>query len=138
LIFWDYARGAIRLSALMEIPVLRILTHDSIGVGEGGPTQQPVEQVISLRAIPGLLVFRPADANEVAETWRIVTALRYEPAALILSRQALPTDVGKATKSSTTRQYERPGTAGSSSHRHRRARTRDQRQHSAGSTERKP
>ena len=91
LIFSDYARGAIRLSALMEIPVLHILTHDSIGVGEDGPTHQPVEQLISLRAVPGLLVFRPADANEVTETWRIVTALRHEPAALILSRQALPT-----------------------------------------------
>jgi transketolase len=90
-IFSDYARGAIRLSALMEIPVLHILTHDSIGVGEDGPTHQPVEQLISLRAIPGLLVFRPADANEVAETWRIVTALRHEPAALVLSRQPLPT-----------------------------------------------
>lgn len=91
LIFSDYARGAIRLSALMEIPVLHILTHDSIGVGEDGPTHQPVEQLVSLRAVPGLLVFRPADANEVVETWRIVTALRREPAALILSRQALPT-----------------------------------------------
>jgi transketolase len=91
LIFSDYARGAIRLSALMEIPVLHIFTHDSIGVGEDGPTHQPVEQLVSLRAIPGLLVFRPADANEVTETWRIVTALRHEPAALILSRQALPT-----------------------------------------------
>ena len=90
-IFSDYARGAIRLSALMEIPVLHILTHDSIGVGEDGPTHQPVEQLISLRAIPGLLVFRPADANEVAETWRIVTALKHEPAALVLSREALPT-----------------------------------------------
>jgi transketolase len=91
LIFSDYARGAIRLSALMEIPVLHILTHDSIGVGEDGPTHQPVEQLASLRAMPGLLVFRPADANEVAETWRIAAALRHEPAALILSRQALPT-----------------------------------------------
>jgi transketolase len=91
LIFSDYARAAIRLSALMEIPAVHILTHDSIGVGEDGPTHQPVEQLISLRAIPGLLVFRPADANEVAETWRIVTALRREPAALVLSRQALPT-----------------------------------------------
>ena len=91
LIFSDYARGGIRLSALMEIPVLHVFTHDSIGVGEDGPTHQPVEQLISLRAIPGLLVFRPADANEVAETWRIVTALRHEPAVLILSRQALPT-----------------------------------------------
>ena len=72
-------------------PVLHIFTHDSIGVGEDGPTHQPVEQLISLRAIPGLLVFRPADANEVVETWRIVTALRHEPAVLVLSRQPLPT-----------------------------------------------
>ncbi len=91
LIFSDYARGAIRLSALMEIPVIHIFTHDSIGVGEDGPTHQPVEQVASLRAMPGLLVFRPADANEVVETWRVVMALQHEPAALILSRQALPT-----------------------------------------------
>jgi transketolase len=91
LTFSDYARGAIRLSALMEIPVLHIFTHDSIGLGEDGPTHQPVEQLASLRAMPGLLVFRPADANEVAETWRLVTALRREPAALVLTRQALPT-----------------------------------------------
>jgi transketolase len=91
LTFSDYARGAIRLSALMEIPVVHIFTHDSIGLGEDGPTHQPVEQLASLRAIPGLLVFRPADANEVAETWRVVAALRREPAALVLSRQALPT-----------------------------------------------
>jgi len=91
LTFSDYARGAIRLSALMEIPVLHIFTHDSIGVGEDGPTHQPVEQLASLRAMPGLLVFRPADANEVAETWRAVAALRHEPAALVLTRQALPT-----------------------------------------------
>jgi transketolase len=91
LIFSDFARGAIRLSALMEIPVVHIFTHDSIGVGEDGPTHQPVEHLVSLRAIPGLLVFRPADANEVAETWRYVAQLRQEPAVLILSRQALPT-----------------------------------------------
>ncbi|MGO9350224.1 MAG: transketolase [Mycobacterium sp.] len=91
LIFSDYARGAIRLSALMEIPAVHIFTHDSIGVGEDGPTHQPVEQIASLRAMPGLLVFRPADANEVVETWRIVAALKHEAAALILSRQALPT-----------------------------------------------
>ena len=91
LTFSDYARGAMRLSALMEIPVLHIFTHDSIGVGEDGPTHQPVEQLASLRAVPGLLVFRPADANEATETWRVVTALRHEPAALVLSRQALPT-----------------------------------------------
>ena len=91
LIFSDFARGAIRLSALMEIPVIHIFTHDSIGVGEDGPTHQPVEQLASLRAIPGLLVFRPADANEVAETWRCVMQLTHEPAVLVLSRQALPT-----------------------------------------------
>jgi transketolase len=91
LIFSDYARGAIRLSALMELPVVHVFTHDSIGLGEDGPTHQPVEQLASLRAIPGLLVFRPADANEVVETWRAVAQLRREPAALILSRQALPT-----------------------------------------------
>ena len=91
LIFSDFARGAIRLSALMEIPVVHIFTHDSIGVGEDGPTHQPVEHLVSLRAIPGLLVFRPADANEVAETWRHVLQLRQEPAVLVLSRQALPT-----------------------------------------------
>ncbi len=88
LIFSDYARGAIRLSALMEIPVVHVFTHDSIGVGEDGPTHQPVEQLASLRAMPGLLVFRPADANEVAETWRYVMQLRHEPAVLVLSRQA--------------------------------------------------
>ncbi|MGP3965602.1 transketolase-like TK C-terminal-containing protein [Nonomuraea sp. 3N208] len=91
LIFSDYARGAIRLSALMELPVVHIFTHDSIGVGQDGPTHQPVEQLASLRAMPGLLVFRPADASEVVETWRIVLGLRREPAALVLSRQALPT-----------------------------------------------
>ena len=91
LIFSDFARGLIRLSALMEIPVIHVFTHDSIGVGEDGPTHQPVEQLVSLRAIPGLLVFRPADANEVAETWRYVAQLQREPAVLVLSRQALPT-----------------------------------------------
>ena len=91
LTFSDYARGAIRLSALMEIPVLHIFTHDSIGVGEDGPTHQPVEQLASLRAIPGLLVFRPADANEVIEMWRVVAPITHEPAVLVLSRQALPT-----------------------------------------------
>jgi transketolase len=91
LIFSDYARGAIRLSALMEIPVVHVFTHDSIGVGEDGPTHQPVEQLASLRAMPGLLVFRPGDANEVVETWRVVMALHHEPAVLVLSRQALPT-----------------------------------------------
>jgi transketolase len=91
LIFSDYARGAIRLSALMEIPVVHIFTHDSIGVGEDGPTHQPVEQLASLRAMPGLLVFRPADASEVVETWRLLVQLHDEASALILSRQNLPT-----------------------------------------------
>ena len=70
LIFTDYARGAIRLSALMEIPVIYIWTHESISVGEDGPTHQPIEQLASLRAMPGILVIRPADANEVTEAWR--------------------------------------------------------------------
>ena len=91
LIFSDYARGGIRLSAIMEIPTIHIFTHDSIGVGEDGPTHQPVEQLASLRAIPGLLVFRPGDANECAESWRFIMQLKHEPAVLILSRQALPT-----------------------------------------------
>ena len=91
LIFSDYARGAIRLSALMEIPVIYIFTHDSIGVGEDGPTHQPIEQISSLRAIPGLIVLRPCDANEVAEAWRVTMALRHEPVAMILSRQDNPT-----------------------------------------------
>ena len=91
LIFSDYARGAIRLGALMEIPVIHIFTHDSIGVGEDGPTHQPIEQLASLRAVPNLIVFRPADANEVAEVWRVIMQLQHEPVALILTRQALPT-----------------------------------------------
>ncbi len=91
LIFSDYARGAIRLSALMELPVIHIFTHDSIGVGEDGPTHQPVEQLASLRAIPGLVVLRPADAGEVVEAWRVIMQLHHEPVALILTRQALPT-----------------------------------------------
>jgi transketolase len=90
LIFSDYCRGAIRLSAVMEIPVIYIFTHDSIGVGEDGPTHQPVEQLPSLRAIPGLVVLRPADANEVVEAYRYVMQLTHEPAVLVLSRQALP------------------------------------------------
>jgi len=91
LIFSDYARGAIRLSAIMEIPTVHIFTHDSIGVGEDGPTHQPIEQLASLRAIPNLIVLRPGDANEVAEAWRIIMQLKHKPACLILSRQPLPT-----------------------------------------------
>jgi transketolase len=91
LIFSDYGRAAIRLSALMELPVIHIFTHDSIGVGEDGPTHQPVEHLASLRAIPGLITLRPADANEVVEAWRVIMQFRHEPVALILTRQALPT-----------------------------------------------
>jgi transketolase len=91
LIFSDYGRAAIRLSALMEIPVIHIFTHDSIGVGEDGPTHQPVEHLASLRAIPGLITLRPADANETVEAWRTILGFRHEPAALVLTRQAVPT-----------------------------------------------
>ena len=91
LIFHDFQRGAVRLSALMELPVIHIYTHDSIGVGEDGPTHQPVEHLASLRAMPGLIDIRPADANEVAEAWRFLMPLRHDPVALVLSRQALPT-----------------------------------------------
>src|SRR5262245_25346858 len=91
LIFSDYGRPPIRLAALMEIPVIYVFTHDSIGVGEDGPTHQPIEQLAALRAIPGLVTIRPADANEVAEAWKVVLAFRHEPAALVLTRQALPT-----------------------------------------------
>jgi beta-phosphoglucomutase family hydrolase len=91
LIFSDYERTSIRLSALMEIPVIHIFTHDSIGVGEDGPTHQPVEQLASLRAIPGLITLRPADANEVVEAWRMLMQFRHEPVALILTRQVVST-----------------------------------------------
>jgi len=91
LIFSDYMKMPIRLSAVMEIPSLWIFTHDSIGVGEDGPTHQPIEQLITLRAIPGLITLRPADANEVVEAWKIIMHLRKEPVALALTRQALPT-----------------------------------------------
>jgi len=91
LIFSDYGRPSIRLAAIMEIPVIYVFTHDSIGVGEDGPTHQPVEHLLSLRAIPGLVTIRPGDANEVAEAWRVILQSRHEPVCLILSRQALPT-----------------------------------------------
>lgn len=91
LIFSDYMKPPIRLSALMELPVIFVFTHDSIGVGEDGPTHQPVEQLIALRSIPGLITLRPADANEVVEAWRIVIRLKHQPACLVLSRQPLPT-----------------------------------------------
>ena len=90
-IFSDYARPAIRLSALMELPTLFIFTHDAMGDGEDGPTHQPIEQLASLRAIPGLVTLRPADANEVVEAYRYLMQLRHEPTVLVLSRQPLPT-----------------------------------------------
>jgi transketolase len=90
-IFSDYARPAIRLSAIMELPTIFIFTHDAMGDGEDGPTHQPVEQLASLRAVPGLMLLRPADANEVVEAYRVILQLRHKPAVLVLSRQPLPT-----------------------------------------------
>lgn len=89
--FSDYMKPTIRLAAIMEIPVIYVYTHDSIGLGEDGPTHQPVEQLAGLRAIPGLVVLRPGDANEVTESWKVIMKLKHEPAALVLSRQAMPT-----------------------------------------------
>ena len=95
-IFSDYARPAIRLSSLMELPTLWVFTHDAMGDGEDGPSHQPVEQLVSMRAIPGMVVLRPADANEVVEAYRYVLELRHQPAVIVLSRQPLPTfDRGK-------------------------------------------
>ena len=90
LTFSDYARPAIRLSSLMELPVIHLFTHDSIGLGEDGPTHQPVEQLASLRAVPGLDVIRPADANEVVEAWRVAIDRAHQPVALVLTRQDVP------------------------------------------------
>ena len=90
-VFTDYARGAIRLATMMGLPMIYVWTHDSIAMGEDGPTHQPVEQLASFRAMPGMVTLRPADANEVVEAWRVVMALRDRPASLVLSRQALPT-----------------------------------------------
>ena len=91
LIFSDYGRNPLRLAAIMEIPVIYVFTHDSIGVGEDGPTHQPIEHLASLRAIPGLITLRPADANEVVEAWKVIMQRRHEPVGLILTRQAVPT-----------------------------------------------
>jgi transketolase len=91
LIFSDYGRNPLRLAAIMEIPVIYVFTHDSIAVGEDGPTHQPIEHLASLRAVPGLITLRPADAAEVVEAWKLIMQLRHEPVALILTRQALPT-----------------------------------------------
>jgi transketolase len=91
LIFTDYCRGALRLSAMMDLPLVYIWTHDSISMGEDGPTHQPVEQLASLRAMPGMIVLRPADANEVVEAWRVIMRVKDRPVSLVLTRQALPT-----------------------------------------------
>ena len=90
-IFSDYMRPVLRLAAMMDQPVIFIYTHDSFCLGEDGPTHQPIEHLMSLRAIPRLLLFRPADANEVAETWRYIMPLKTIPVALVLTRQAVPT-----------------------------------------------
>src|SRR5262249_12463447 len=90
-IFSDYARPGIRLAALMELPTIFVFPHDAMGDGEDGPPHQPVEHLASLRAIPGLITIRPADANEVVEAYRYVMQLRHQPAAVVLSRQPLPT-----------------------------------------------
>ena len=91
LIFSDYMKMPIRISSIMEVPSIWIFTHDSIGVGEDGPTHQPIEQLVTLRAVPGLITLLPADANEVVEAWKVIMSLRKEPVALVLTRQALPT-----------------------------------------------
>jgi transketolase len=91
LIFSDYMKPPIRLAALMELPVIYVFTHDSIGVGEDGPTHQPIEQLLALRSVPDLVVLRPADANEVVEAYRTIIKLKHKPACLALSRQPLPT-----------------------------------------------
>jgi transketolase len=90
LVFADYLRPALRVAAIMKIPVIYVFTHDSIAVGEDGPTHQPVEHLVSLRAIPGITVIRPADASETAQAWRQALKITNGPIALILSRQKLP------------------------------------------------
>src|SRR5258708_35445353 len=90
-IFVDYMRGSMRLSALMELPVIYVFTHDSIGVGEDGPTHQPIEHLAHMRSMPGLIVIRPADANEVREAWKVILQLHHQPAVLVLCRQSVPT-----------------------------------------------
>jgi transketolase len=89
--FTDYMRPSMRIAAIMEIPTIYVLTHDSIGLGEDGPTHQPIEQLASLRAMPHMIVMRPGDANEVVEAWKTIMPMKHNPVALVLSRQALPT-----------------------------------------------
>src|SRR5439155_6637137 len=91
LIFSDYGRPPIRLAAIMGMPVLYVFTHDSIGVGEDGPTHQPIEQIMSLRAIPNLILIRPGDANEVAEAYKVAVQMKHNPVVMCMTRQALPT-----------------------------------------------
>jgi transketolase len=90
-IFTDYLRPSMRLSAIMQLPVILVLTHDSIGLGEDGPTHQPIEHLAAVRAIPQLVLIRPADANEVVESWRLIMPIKDRPVVLVLTRQALPT-----------------------------------------------
>jgi transketolase len=90
-VFSDFGRPAIRLSAIMEIPTIHVFTHDSIGVGEDGPTHQPIEHLVSLRSIPGLIIIRPCDANEMAEAWRVIMKTKHHPICLVTTRQAIPT-----------------------------------------------
>ena len=89
--FTDYMRPSMRLASIMEIPTIYVLTHDSIGLGEDGPTHQPIEQLASLRAMPHMIVMRPGDANEVVEAWKAIMLMKRNPVALVLTRQALPT-----------------------------------------------
>jgi transketolase len=103
LVFSDYMRGAVRVAALMRTPVIFVWTHDSVGVGEDGPTHQPIEHMAALRAIPNLVVFRPADANETAAAWRYALTQRDGPVALLLSRQNLPVQPGTEDHALTAR-----------------------------------
>ena len=89
--FTDYMRPSMRLAAIMELPTIYVLTHDSIGLGEDGPTHQPIEQLAGLRAMPHMIVMRPGDANEVVEAWKVILELKHQPVSLVLTRQALPT-----------------------------------------------
>jgi transketolase len=90
-VFTDYMRGGMRLSAINQVPVIYVLTHDSLGVGEDGPTHQPIEHLAIARATPNMMVLRPADANEVVEAWKVAMRLQHQPVLLVLTRQALPT-----------------------------------------------
>merc|ERR1719428_2591896 len=91
MVFSDYMKPPIRLAAIMEVPCIFVFTHDSIGVGEDGPTHQPIEQLAALRSVPGLLTFRPCDANEVLEMWKYAMPLQKQPVVFVLSRQNVPT-----------------------------------------------